>query len=92
MLPHHESPVVIQALFCIDGFSEENGGLFAIPYTHKNRKRPKNSEVNRLVADNSLLKELIKYSKPYSFERGLKLTINWMLENSDLFEKNIYKI
>lgn len=40
MLPHHESPVVIQALFCIDGFSEENGGLFAIPYTHKNRKRP----------------------------------------------------
>ena len=59
---------------------------------NKNRKRPKNSEVNRLVADNSLLKELIKYSKPYSFERGLKLTINWMLENSDLFEKNIYKI
>lgn len=40
MLPHHESPVVIQALFCIDGFSEENGGLFGIPYTHKNRKRP----------------------------------------------------
>ena len=40
MLPHHESPVVIQALFCVDGFSEDNGGLFALPYTHKNRKRP----------------------------------------------------
>jgi diketogulonate reductase-like aldo/keto reductase/ectoine hydroxylase-related dioxygenase (phytanoyl-CoA dioxygenase family) len=40
MLPHYDSPVVIQAIFCIDGFSEENGGLFALPYTHKNRKRP----------------------------------------------------
>jgi len=39
-LPHHEAPVVIQAIFCVDGFSKENGGLFALPYTHKNRKRP----------------------------------------------------
>ena len=59
---------------------------------NKNRKRPKNSEVNRLIADNSLLKKLIKYRKPYSFERGLKLTVNWVLENSDLFEKDIYKV
>ena len=38
-LPHHLSPVVIQAIFCIDGFTKENGGLFAIPYSHKWRER-----------------------------------------------------
>ncbi len=63
-----------------------------IPIKENNdRKRPKNSEVNRLIADNSLLKKLIKYKKPYSFEKGLALTIKWIKKNSNLFEKNKYK-
>ena len=57
---------------------------------NKDRKRPKNSEVNRLIADNSLLKKLIKYKTPYSFERGLNLTTKWIVKNSKLFEKNKY--
>jgi len=38
-LPHHLSPVVLQAIFCIDGFTKDNGGLFVIPYSHKCRER-----------------------------------------------------
>ena len=44
----------------------------------KNRLRPKKSEVNRLIADNKLLKLLVKKNKNHSFEQGLENTINWI--------------
>tara|TARA_Y100000589_G_C27198381_1_gene648150 strand:- start:2335 stop:3342 length:1008 start_codon:yes stop_codon:yes gene_type:complete len=52
------------------------------------RLRPKNSEVNRLFGDNTLLKELTnwepKYASKNGFEEGLKKTIKWFIENKNI--------
>ena len=55
----------------------------------KERFRPKNSEVNRLFGDNSLLIQLTDWSPKYSgmegFTRGMIKTIEWYVENKDIF-------
>jgi NAD dependent epimerase/dehydratase len=51
--------------------------------TDKSRIRPKHSEVDRLCADNSKAKDLLKwnprYAKKEGLMRGLKETIDWFL-------------
>ena len=60
------------------------------------RLRPKNSEVERLVADNSKARRLFnwepKESGIESFKSGLELTINWFLngENSSSYKTDTY--
>ena len=53
-----------------------------------NRLRPKDSEVERLVADSSLAKEVFGWSKEDSnyadFEQGLEKTIRWFSENEKI--------
>ena len=62
------------------------------------RFRPKDSEVNRLYGDNTLLKEITDWEPNYlgldGFKRGLKITIDWFSnkENLKYFKKNIYMI
>jgi hypothetical protein len=50
------------------------------------RLRPKNSEVDRLIADNSKALKLLNWKPNYhgidGFKYGLKKTINWF-QNSD---------
>lgn len=41
------------------------------------RRRPKNSEVERLLGDPSKLRDLTRWKQRYSLERGLKETISW---------------
>ena len=57
--------------------------------TDSSRMRPKKSEVDRLVADNSKSKKLLNWSPKYSgkegFKKGLIKTIDW-------FENNLSKI
>ena len=57
------------------------------------RVRPKNSEVNRLFGDNTLIKDLTnwipKFSGKEGFKKGILETINWFLNDSNI-EK--YKI
>ena len=38
-LPPSEYPIVIQTIWCIDDFTEDNGAFFAIPGSHKIRQR-----------------------------------------------------
>ena len=63
-----------------------------------NRLRPSNSEVERLFGDNSLLKELTNWEPKYGglsgFEKGLKITIDWFSDPSNLsrYNKNSYQI
>ena len=49
--------------------------------TEEKRIRPKNSEVNRLFGDNSLLKELTDWDPKFiglnGFKEGLRITIDW---------------
>ena len=64
----------------------------------KERKRPENSEVERLWADNSKAKELFgwepKYSGSDGFKRGLIETIDWFTqpENLHLYKSDIYNL
>ncbi len=48
------------------------------------RVRPKNSEVERLLADASLAKELLGWEARVSLEDGLRSTIEWFAEPANL--------
>ena len=56
----------------------------------KNRIRPKKSEVNRLVCDNTKIKRLTSWKREVSFEEGLVKTINWIKINKAFFRSNNY--
>lgn len=58
------------------------------------RKRPANSEVFRLWADNKLIKELTGYQPNVSLEEGLKATIQWFQnpENLKKYKTEIYNV
>lgn len=62
----------------------------------KDRKRPKNSEVKRLLASTTKAKKLIKWSPKFSskrgFNNGLEKTIKWFsnFENLKFYKENLY--
>ncbi len=56
------------------------------------RKRPVNSEVTRLIADNSKAKRLLKWMPKYNLEAGLKKTIAWFKNNQSLYKPWIYNV
>ena len=62
------------------------------------RIRPKESEVNRLFGDNSLIKSLTDWEPKYSgisgFKEGLRITSKWFLnpENLKKYKTNDYVI
>lgn len=60
--------------------------------TDAQRVRPKNSEVERLLADVTLARELIGWASTVSLEEGLGLTIEWMRENLERYRPNSYTV
>ncbi|GAA0078696.1 NAD-dependent 4,6-dehydratase LegB [Clostridium sp. CTA-5] len=56
------------------------------------RLRPENSEVNRLLGDNSKIKELTEWTSKYSLEEGLLETIEWVKNNMNYFKTDIYNV
>lgn len=56
------------------------------------RKRPEKSEVDRLMADNSKAKKILKWAPEYSFEEGLKKTIDWFKKNNVGYKTDIYNV
>ena len=56
------------------------------------RKRPIKSEVDRLMADNSKAKKLLKWAPEYSLEKGLKKTVAWFKENNAKYKSDIYNV
>jgi NAD dependent epimerase/dehydratase len=56
------------------------------------RIRPKNSEVNRLWADNTKIKELTGWKPKYTLEDGLRETIEWMKNNLHYYKPDIYNV
>lgn len=66
--------------------------------TEEQRLRPEKSEVNRLWADNQKAKQLIGWSPKYAgiegLKKGLKETIDWFTEPSNLaqYKADVYNI
>jgi NAD dependent epimerase/dehydratase len=62
--------------------------------TDEQRLRPKDSEVFRLLGDNSLIKELTGWKPDYSMEQGLNDTITWIKnpENLKKYKTGIYNL
>lgn len=56
------------------------------------RIRPKDSEVNRLWADNTKIKQLTDWSSKYSLDEGLRETIEWIKSNMKYFKTDIYNV
>ncbi len=50
----------------------------------QSRIRPQNSEVFRLVCDNTLIKSMTSFSPAYSIEKGLSETIEWFTNSENL--------
>lgn len=58
------------------------------------RIRPENSEVHRLWCDNSLIQGLTGFAPKHSFEDGLKETVDWFLDPTNLkrYKTDIYNV
>jgi len=60
----------------------------------KERFRPKKSEVERLLGDNTKIKKLTNWKQRFSLDEGLKITIEWFKnkENLRLYKPDIYNV
>ncbi|MCB0035790.1 MAG: SDR family NAD(P)-dependent oxidoreductase [Anaerolineales bacterium] len=56
------------------------------------RMRPDKSEVNRLLADNHLARELLKWEPKVSLEEGLSETIAWLEKNMSRYRPGVYVV
>jgi NAD dependent epimerase/dehydratase len=54
---------------------------------HEQRLRPKNSEVNRLLSDNSLARSLIGWQPAIALDDGLGRTLDWMRGHLDHYRR-----
>ena len=67
-------------------------GSKAVMITEDLRLRPEKSEVMRLCADNSKMKDKTGWTPKTDFETGLKKTIDWIKENPNHFKIGVYQI
>lgn len=56
------------------------------------RVRPENSEVERLMCDNSKIKENTQWLPDYDLKKGLQETINFIKENTNIYKPNLYNV
>jgi len=61
-------------------------------FTSEKRVRPKNSEVERLVCDNTKLLNHTSWKPKYSLEQGICEVIKWMKSNKQYFKPNEYNV
>jgi dTDP-glucose 4,6-dehydratase len=56
------------------------------------RLRPEKSEVQRLLSDNRLAKEVLGWTPQVGFPEGLAQTIQWISKHLDLYRPNQYQL
>lgn len=59
---------------------------------NEERLRPEKSEVDRLLGSNEKIQRLTDWCPPYSLERGLAETIEFLRRNMDKYKADIYNI
>lgn len=60
--------------------------------TEKERQRPEKSEVERLLADNTKAKTMVKWAPRYTLEEGIKETADWIKKHLAHYKPEIYNI
>ena len=60
--------------------------------TESERFRPDKSEVERLLADNTLAREVLQWTPQVDLESGLTVTIDWMRENLHRYRPGKYVV
>jgi len=58
----------------------------------ESRVRPSRSEINRLLADNRLAKDIIDWEPRVSLEEGIKRTVAWIAGHMNRFQVGKYQI
>lgn len=58
----------------------------------EDRVRPDRSEVERLIADNTLAQSVLGWKSSIDLEEGLKLTIDWMRQHLDRYRPHDYVV
>lgn len=58
--------------------------------SQEQRLRPEQSEVDRLLADNTLAQQLLKWQPVISLENGLEKTIEWIQQNMERYRPDVY--
>jgi dTDP-glucose 4,6-dehydratase len=56
------------------------------------RLRPEKSEVNRLLGSNEKIRRLTAWEPQYTFEQGIRETIEWVSKNMGVYKSDIYNI
>ena len=56
------------------------------------RIRPENSEVKRLMCDNTKIITNTNWEPQYSLEKGLSETVEWIKQNLNLYKEGIYNV
>ena len=56
------------------------------------RIRPKKSEVNRLLGDNTKIMQLTNWRMQYTLEEGIAETIAWIKDNMERYKVDFYNI
>lgn len=56
------------------------------------RLRPEKSEVNRLLGSNEKIKKLTQWKPSYTFEQGIRETIEWFRDNLGRYKTDIYNL
>ena len=56
------------------------------------RVRPKGSEVERLLSDNTLARKLMGWAPAVTLEEGLARTVEWVRDNREEFRRDGYVI
>ncbi len=56
------------------------------------RQRPERSEVERLLANNTLAKQTLDWTPEVSLEEGLRQTIEWLKPNLKLYRPRVYAV
>ncbi len=56
------------------------------------RLRPRRSEVNRLLADNRLAKEVLGWEPQVTLEEGIKRTVSWIAAHLERYQVGKYQI
>jgi NAD dependent epimerase/dehydratase len=60
--------------------------------SRQERTRPDKSEVERLLADNRLAKEILGWEPVMTLEEGLEKTVEWMRDNMELYRTDEYVV